>query len=141
VAFDEDDLELAFQLHVVDLIVAADQRTTNPEQAFLDRHFPADELRARGFVDEAGARTQKAQDAAMEALAVLPRSLSIPAKHDLLDACFRLAVIDREFRLGEGAVLLMASRLLGLPDDDFDRFLAARPRAAGMSAALLDRDS
>lgn len=137
--FEDDELELAFLLHVADLVTGADQVTTEAERVFLAAAFPNDELAAAGFVDAAGERTPRAADAAVEALAVLPRRLDRPAKHDLLHAAFRLAVVDRTFRIGEGAVLLMASRLLGLPDDDFDAFLAARPEAHGMTVALLDR--
>jgi uncharacterized tellurite resistance protein B-like protein len=140
VATDPEDLELAFQLHVVDLVTGADLATSERERAFVERSFPADELRARGFLDDSGARTQKALDTAVEALSVLPTTLDKAAKHDLLEACYRLAVVDRELRIGEGSVLLMASRLLGLPDEDFDAFLERHPEAVGMSAAFLDRE-
>ena len=137
--FDDEDLELAFQLHVIDLVTAADLTTTGPEQALVDRWFPKEVLRADGFVDEAGKRTARFQDAAVEALERLPGLLDQDRKLALLEACYRIAVVDREFRIGEGLVLLMAARLLGLADIDFDAFLAARPGGAGMSAAVLDR--
>lgn len=136
--YDDDDLELAFQLHVADLLVEADLVATEDEKALVERYFPLAVLRDRGFADETGARTPAFDDAAVEAMAVLPGRLERIAKLDLLEACYRLAVVDREFRIGEGSVLLMAARLLGLSDADFDGFLE-RKGSAGMTAALLDR--
>jgi hypothetical protein len=138
--FDDDDLELAFQLHVSTLLVEADLVTTDDEAAFLARHFPVDLLRERGFADAAGARTERFHDAAVEALATLPGKLDRLAKLDLLEACYKLALADGEFRIGEGAVLLMGARLLGLSDAEFDRFLERRGGPAGMTAAVIDRD-
>jgi hypothetical protein len=136
--FEDDDLELAFQLHVFDEVIAADAVQTEREKEFLDLCFPSEVLRTAGFVDEAGARTPRFQAATAEALATLPGRLSLAAKLDLLEAIFRLAVVDRTFRIGEGTVLLQAARALGLSDEDFDRFLSRRPAAMGMSAELLD---
>lgn len=143
VPYDDDDLELAFQLHVADLVIAADLVTTSSEAAFVDRHFPRSLLEERGFVDPVtGARTPAFDDAAVEALSVLATRRTRAEKLDLLEACYKIAVVDRSFRLGEGAVVLMAARLLGLSDDDFDGFIADHARAAGgpspMTAAMLD---
>lgn len=139
-AFGDDDLELAFQLHVIDLLTEADLTTTSSEQVLVDRWFPRETLQSRGFVDAQGARTPQFEQAAVEALETLPSRLDTARKLGLLGACYRIAVVDREFRIGEGTVLLMAARLLGLSDEDFDGFLATRAAATGMSAAMLDRD-
>lgn len=136
----DPDLALAFQLHVMDLLTEADLTTTDDERAFLDRHFPLQDLQAAGFCDAAGARTAAFQDAAVRALEVLPKGLDDAGKLALLDACYRLALADGEFRLGEGAVILMAARLLGLSDAAFDDFVASRGGSPGMTAAELDRD-
>jgi hypothetical protein len=140
VPFDDDDLELAFQLHVAGLLVQADLVTSVPEQEFLARHFPSDLLAQHGFADPAGNRTQRLDDAAVEALSVLPGKLDRFAKLDLLEACYKLAIVDDEFRMGEGAVLLMAARLLGLTDEEFDHFVERRGGPPGMKAAQIDRD-
>ena len=137
--FDDDDLELAFQLHVVDLLAEADLATTEDERAFIARHFPPDLLREHGFADAHGLRTSRFQEAAVAALDLLPKRLDRHAKLDLLEACYRLALADREFRIGEGAVLLMAARLLGVGDAEFDRFLERRGGPPGMTAELIDR--
>lgn len=138
-AFDDEDLELAFQIHVIDLLCGADLATTTSEQALVDRWFPRETLQSRGFSNPDGTRTARLHDAAVEALATLPGRLVQARKLELLGACFRIAVADREFRSGEGTVLLMAARLLGLSDEVFDGFLGDRPTAMGMSAAWLDR--
>ncbi|MEQ1505784.1 MAG: TerB family tellurite resistance protein [Myxococcota bacterium] len=134
------ELALAFQLHVADLVTSADLATTDNEQAAFDRNFPRETLLAAGFVDPDGARTPRLYDAAVEALATLPARLTVDQKLTLLDACWRIAVADRALRLGEGAVLLMAARLLGLSDAEFDGFLGGYPEAEGLSAAVLDRE-
>ncbi len=133
-----EDLELAFLVHVVDLVVRADDVTTEAEASFVARAFPEAQLRERGFVDETGARTARLQEAAVEALTVLPRELSMGAKHALLHKAFDAAVADDVFRLGEGSLVLMASRLLGVTDDAFERFLASRREASGVTVDMLD---
>lgn len=139
-AFDDDDLELAFQLHVVDLVIEADLVTSEDEAAFVARFFAPSLLAERGFVDAHGARTPKFDDAAVEALRVLPTARTHAEKVDLLEAIFRIAVVDRTFRLGEGGIVLMAARLLGLTDAEFDAFLQAHPESEGMTASMLDAD-
>lgn len=138
--FDPADLALAFQLYVVDLVVEADLVKTDAEVAFRERHWPAEQLRLRGFLDEQGQRTQRFHDAAVQALETLPKRLDREGKLSLLQACYAIAVVDHEFRLGEGGVLLMAARLLGLSDADFDAFLGAQREAQGMTAAAIDLD-
>jgi uncharacterized tellurite resistance protein B-like protein len=136
---DDEDMELAFQLHVLTQLAEADQHTSADERAFLDRHFPLQDLVAAGFRTADGAWTDAYDEAAVRALEVLPKTLSEPAKLDLLEACYKLAIADGAFKLGEGAVILMASRLLGLPDAAFDRFVERRGGPPGMTAAELDR--
>ena len=137
---DEEDLELAFQLHVMNQLAEADLNRSEDEDAFLERHFPLQDLIAAGFRTTDGAWTPAFDDAAVRALEVLPKSLGEPAKLDLLEACYKLAVADGEFRLGDGAVILMAARLLGLADAVFDRFVERRGGPPGMTAAMLDRE-
>ena len=138
--FDDEDLELAFQLHVAGLLAEADLVTSVPEQEFLASHFPDALLVQHGFVDPSGARTQRFHDAAVEALAALPGKLDRHGKLDLLEAVYKLAIADDEFRIGEGAVLLMAARLLGVSDEEFDHFVERRGAPPGMRAAVIDRD-
>jgi hypothetical protein len=140
VPFDDADLELAFQLHVLDELAAADLATTTREQRFIDRYFPTEALVRRGFTDASGGRTPRYHEAVAAAAVTLPARLDDAGRCSLLEACFRLAVSDREFRIGEGVVLLAAARRLGMADHAFDRFLAEHPEATGMSAAMLDAD-
>lgn len=136
---ESEDLELAFQLHVMNQLAEADLQNTTDEVAFLARHFPLQDLVAAGFKTADGAWTDLYDEAAVQALAVLPKTLDEAAKLDLLEACYKLAIADGEFKLGEGAVILMAARLLGLSDDVFDRFVERRGGPPGMTAAELDR--
>ena len=136
--FEPSALRLAFQLHAVDLVVLADDVTTEAERDYVARMFPEPELRRHGFVDDRGARTPRFQEAAVRALDVLPRTLSSTEKRTLLGSVFDAAIVDDEFRLGEGTVVLMAARLLGLSDEAFDAFLGSRREASGVTVAMLD---
>lgn len=138
-AFDLEELQLAFQLHVIDLVVQDDAVTSDAEAAFLARMFPEAVLHTRGFFDEGG-RTERFQEAAVQALDVLPQVLTEAQKHELLERCFEAAMVDDELRLGEASVVLMASRLLGIPDQAFEAMLGKHRQADGLSVALLDRD-
>ncbi len=139
-AFDDEDLRIAFQLHVMDLLAQADLVTTEAERAYVERRLPLAMLVERGFSEASGERTGRLAEAAVEALDVLPKRLSMPDKLALLEDCYQLAVTDRSLGMGEGSVLLMASRLLGLPDAAFDDFVDRRGGPPGVTAALLDRD-
>jgi uncharacterized tellurite resistance protein B-like protein len=133
-----DDLKLAFSLHVVDQIVAADDRLTEAELAFLSSRFPNSVLVERGFATPDGVRTEAYHDAAVDALDRLPTELDLEAKLELLSVFFAASVADASFELAEGNQLLNAARLLDLDDDDIDAFLASRPETGGTSVAELD---
>ncbi|MCB9679173.1 MAG: hypothetical protein H6737_28985 [Alphaproteobacteria bacterium] len=133
-----DDLKLAFSLHVVDQIVAADDQLTKAELAFLDARFPQSVLHERGFVDEDGVRTEAYHDAAMDALERLPVELDKASKLELLSMFFAATVADAQFELAEGGVLVDAARLLDLSDDDIDGFLEGRAEAGATRVANLD---
>ncbi len=139
-AFDLEDLKLAFRLHVARLVIEDDLVTTTNEAEWLADAFPLELLLERGFVDAAGVATDRFHDAAVAALDELPSRLGLEAKHALLADAWSAAVIDGELHVGEGSVVLMAARLLGLSDEQFDTFLAGRQHAAGVTAALLDED-
>lgn len=134
----QDALRLAFQLYAVDLVVDADDITTKAEAAFRDRLFPDATLRQHGFVDADGRRTPRFQEAAVRALDVLPRQLTELQKQELVARVFDAAVVDDEFRLGEGSVVLMAARLLGIDDESLDSYLARRQESRGVTVAMLD---
>ncbi len=137
---DDDDLELAFQLHVMNQLAEADLNASQDEAVFLAMHFPLQDLVAAGFKTADGVWTDAYDEAAVRALEVLPSRLDETGKLDLLEACYKLAVADGEFKMGEGAIILMAARLLGLSDEVFDRFVERRGGPPGMTAADLDRE-
>ena len=111
-----DDLKLAFSLHVVDQIVAADAQLTKAELKFLDDQFPKKRLLDRGFCDDDGVRTDAYHEAAMDALDRLPTELDSTAKVDLLQVFLAATVADDTFEMAEGNALVDAARLLDLSD-------------------------
>lgn len=136
--FNLDDLKLAFCMHMVDQIVAADDRLSPEELAFLEEKFPQSMLRDRGFVGPDGARTDAWHLAAMDALDRLPTELSEPEKLDLLAVFFDATVADDHFEIAEGNRLLDGARLLDLDDAVVDAFLASRTEARGVTVQFLD---
>ncbi|MEZ4317361.1 MAG: hypothetical protein R3F61_07645 [Myxococcota bacterium] len=121
-----DDLRLAFSMHVVDQIVAADDKLTEAELRFLQDRFPNHILMDRGFTDADGVRTDAYHDAAVDALDRLPTELDSTEKLELLKVFFEATVADDTFELAEGSALLDAARLLDLSDEEIDAFLATR---------------
>lgn len=136
-----DDLKLAFSLHVVDLIVAADDKLTKAELAFLEERFPQSALAERGFVDSDGVRTDAYHEAAVDALDRLPAQLELGDKVELLRVFFAATVADDSFEKAEGNALVDAARLLDMSDEEIDGFLATRDEAGGTRVADLDTDA
>jgi hypothetical protein len=136
--FGLDDLKLAFSLHVVDQIVAADDQLTRAELAFLESQFPQKLLRDRGFADEDGVRTDAYHQAAMDALDRLPHQLELDEKVALLSVFFAATIADERFEAAEGNALVDAARLLDMTDDEIDRFLASRDESRGTDVATLE---
>ena len=136
--FGLDDLKLAFSLHVVDQIVAADNQLTKAELAFLEEQFPLKRLQDRGFADASGVRTDAYHQAAMDALDRLPVQLETADKVELLSVFFAATIADEHFEAAEGNALVDAARLLDMSDDEIDAFLATRDEAGGTDVAALD---
>ena len=136
--FNLDDLKLAFCMHMVDQIVAADDTLSPDELAFFEQKFPSSMLQERGFVGPDGVRTNAWHLAAMDALDRLPTELSEPEKVDLLSVFFAATVADDQFELSEGNLLLAGARLLDLDDAVVDAFLASRSEAGGVTVQDLD---
>lgn len=122
--FSNDELELAFSLHVAGLIVAADDQVTRAEQDFLARAFPAELLEASGFLTEAGTRTDRYHEAAMEALDALPSALDAAAKLALLMVLVEAVKADGDVGLDEARALVDGGRLLELDDETIDALLS-----------------
>lgn len=133
-----DDLKLAFCMHMVDQIVAADDQLSEAELAFLAEKFPPSMLVERGFQAPDGTRTDAWQEAAMDALERLPTELSEAEKLDLLAVFLEATVADDEFAREEGNVLVDGARLLDLDDAVIDKFLASRRETGGATVQDLD---
>lgn len=133
-----EDLKLAFSLHVVDLIVAADDQIDAAELAFIEDRFPPSTLVARGLANADGTRTDAYHDAAMQALELLPTALTFEQKRDLIGVFFEATVADGAFALEEGSALLDGARLLGLEDSEVQILLDQWGMAGGASVEELD---
>ena len=135
-----EDLKLAFSLHVVDLIIAADDKIDLAELAFVEEHFPRSTLVARGFSSEDGVRSDAYHDAAMQALELLPDALSVPDKQALLQVFLGASVVDGSLALAEGSAVLDGARLLGLEDDKIQALLDSHAVAGGTRVEDFDSD-
>lgn len=136
--FGIDDLKLAFSMHMVDQIVAADDVLSPEELAFLERRFPLSMLVERGFAHADGERTEAWHQAAVDALERLPTELTESEKIELLAVFFEATIADARFERAEGNLLVDGARLLDLDDAVIDRFLASRAEAGGATVSELD---
>ncbi len=139
-SFDLETLQLAFELHIVNLIVEADEEVTSAESAWIEQHFPAAALRAVGLIDAEGQQTDLFHDAAMQALDELPKALSAVQKYALLEKFFAITLADGDFAYREGNVLLVAARLLGLSNEAVIDFLNEHPEVGDVSLTDIDLD-
>lgn len=139
-SFDLETLQLAFELHIVNLIVEADEQVTAAESAWVEKHFPRAALKAVGLVDDNGEQTDLFHDAAMQALDELPRALTPIQKRALLEKFFAITLADGDFAYREGNVMLVAARLLGLSNDAVVDFLSEHPEVGEVSLADIDID-
>lgn len=133
-------LRMAFELHIVDLIVEADEHVSSAEEAWVARHYPRERLTELGLVDQSGERTDRFHDLAMEALDTLPKVLSEADKFTLLEHFFAVTVADGDFAYREGNVLLIAARLLGIPNDKVLNFLSQHPDVGELELSDIDLD-
>jgi uncharacterized tellurite resistance protein B-like protein len=118
-----DVLKLAFLRHLLGEIARADQQVLPEEEALIDRLCPPDQLRRAGLIDALGEPTELGRAASVRALAELPTTLSEAEKLGVLGQLVELCVVDGHIDLEEGSLLVVASRLLGIPGDRFDAHL------------------
>jgi uncharacterized membrane protein YebE (DUF533 family) len=111
-AFSLDDLQLAFSLHIADLILGDEAARDPDEAAFFARTFPADRLLAAGFRDATGQPTDAYHEAAMAALDTLPSALHDKEKCALLQVFVAAVMADGEVEPGEARSLVDGGRLL-----------------------------
>lgn len=135
---DLDRLTLAFRLHVAEMIVGADAQIHPHEAAHLKYLFPDEVLKAEGFIDASGERTDAYDDAAMKALDVLPGALDDAAKIALLTEFMNAVLADGEFERDEGVALVGAARLLELSEPLIQDFLDTNIALEGITVDELD---
>ena len=110
-----DRLRVAFAVHEAKRIVDADGILDVGEIELLVLAFPNPWLRTCGFLDERTRLTPACEAAYHEALEVLPRSLSLEQKLELVTLFHRTCMVDGELHERELQLLLEAARRLGVP--------------------------
>jgi uncharacterized tellurite resistance protein B-like protein len=123
-------LELAFALYVVELILDADDVRTPAEQAYWESLFPADKLRAAGFVGDDGRRLSALDDAQSEALRRLPHTLATEDKLALLSSFYGAGMADGALHPAEMKVLSEGARFLAVPPAAFTQLMVDASLAA-----------
>lgn len=112
-------LLLAFAWHMAREVMAADDHTDDREQAFLDRTFPPELLRAAGLRDDAGADTDWFVELRERALVELPDRLTLGEKLELLEGLIDAVAADGALHPAELAVLGAAAGMLGVDEADW----------------------
>lgn len=121
----QDDLELAFSLHMADLIIGVDDTVDPGEKAFLEENFPKALLVEKGFIDGSGERTDAYHEAAMEALDTLPAGLDDERKLSILKVFAEAVRADGEVDPDEARALVDGARLLEVEENRLATFLTA----------------
>lgn len=88
-----------------------------------------------GLVCE-GQPTDRCRDLADRARRDLPRTLSVPEKHAILDQLYAVALADGDLHREEGWVLAHTARMLGLSGGAHDEWLASKRRSGRDEQAL-----
>lgn len=110
------DLQLAFSLHIADLILG-DATSRDPgEAAFFARTFPESRLQAADFLAADGTHNDRYHEAAMAALDTLPDALDDDAKCALLQVFVEAVKADGQIEAGEARSLVDGGRLLEIGD-------------------------
>ena len=121
---DAERLKLAFAVYIAQLIVEADNRIDYLEIKLWGQLFPRNLLRQASFIDDEGNLSESFEKARQEALYVLPGTLSIDEKLELLTLLHGASMADGELEAHELDVLRKGADLLGIPPNTFTTHLA-----------------
>lgn len=132
---DIDSLTVAFGLHMIELIIGADDTIDTRERALLRDRYPIERLRTHGFIDAQGDRTDRYHEAAMMALDHLPTRLSEARKVALIRDFIAAMLADGVVDLAEGRAVVDGAVLLGLGDQAIAEVLESHP---GLSSFELE---
>jgi uncharacterized tellurite resistance protein B-like protein len=118
-----DRMRLAFGVFVGRRIVEADGILDIDEIDLLTMAFPNAWMETCGFIDEATQLTPACRAAYDDACKILPVSLSLPEKLDLITLFHRTCMADGELHERELAILMSAAQLLHVQGADLREHL------------------
>ena len=110
-----DRLKLAFALYVTRKIVNADETVHPDEVELVHKAFPSKQLEAAGFLPPGGTKLTDAYHAACkEAVAVLPKKLTVPEKEEFIAWFEKVCAADGVVDEREAQLVAKARGLLGM---------------------------
>ena len=117
--FTLDELETAFALRVVHMVMTADEVVTDGEMEFLEGVFPPEVIHDKGYIDPSEnlftRRFSRAIEAAPDALS---QWLSEDQKRSMIALFFKACEADGEVDPRELGVVTQAARMLGLSQEE-----------------------
>ena len=123
-AWTRPELEIAFRVHVVVLVMKADGRVLDAEREHYYRLFPRAKLIEHGFVGEEGQFTERMERAQQAALRRLPAQLSNQEKLEMLRGFHRAALADGTLEAHELQILFEGASFLGIDQEQFTHLMA-----------------
>lgn len=123
-AFTLHELEVAFELRIVHMVMNADEVVQEEEIEFLERNFSRHLLDAYGYLDLRDNRfTQRFSDAIAEAPRVLSAMLSHEEKLEMLRLFFDACDADGEVHPRELSIVVQAARMIGFSQEEIIQHL------------------
>jgi len=118
-------LKYAFAMHMVQVVIEADEIILPEEEAYFEECFPQELIESLNLVDE-----QVRKSLYEQAVDVLPQCLSLEEKLDLFGMFLGASVSDGEMEFREFGVLETAAAILAIPHEEvvayFDRMFDER---------------
>jgi uncharacterized tellurite resistance protein B-like protein len=114
-----EDLLLAFSFHMARQIVAADEATESAELTWLAERFPSALLRGAGFLDDAGADTDRFVELRERALVELPERLTLGEKLAVVEGLLEAIAADGLLKPEELDAIRSVADMLGVDAADW----------------------
>lgn len=117
--FNLHELETAFALRVVHMVMTADEVVTDEEMEFLEGVFPPEVIHEQGYIDPSeNLFTRRFARAIDAAPAALEQWLSDDQKRSMIALFFKASEADGEVDPRELGVVTQAARMLGLSQEE-----------------------
>jgi uncharacterized tellurite resistance protein B-like protein len=121
--FTTEQLILALGHHIGQKVIGFDGEVDPRELAQLHELYPRAAMAEAGFIDDGGKFTALFEEAAREALKVLPGQLDRAGQKALLSDWLQLALADERYKRSEDVVLHRAGAALGWTSAEVDGLL------------------